>query len=300
MISDFHRPIVVHHRSRQIKIKKIFFQSAMEALTNYQKQQARLDATNKMLEQQLALLSKYITAHRLEMPLEIKKIVHNNSKRLSFSTKIFSGKFSNEEEDPRKNFKQGTSSPNLFAKTREESTPKQNSPENEKRFTMKKSASVHSGLITRLKVLDEKESFDNRRESITESLKELIKKKDATTEEQIQTEMLFEHQLKHDFDENLRKLDEKCSEKMENSSRTSYIDDLKIFQGRKSMSLNLKPPDLLDSGFVTPLSPDRSKDDSSSVMSHPLSDCDVDIKFDGHSTVLKQKKSTKNCLEKAT
>ncbi|KAJ0182979.1 hypothetical protein K1T71_000955 [Dendrolimus kikuchii] len=274
--------------------------SAMEALTNYQKQQARLETSNKLLEQQLALLSKYITAHRLDMPIEIKKIVHNNSKRLSFSTKIFSGKFSNEDDDPRKNFKQGTSSPNLFAKNRDESTPKQNSPEIERRFTMKKSASVHSGLITRLKVLDEKtENFDNRRESITESLKELIKKKDnATTEEQILTERLFEQQLKHDFDENLRKLDEKYTAKLGDISQTSYIDDLKIFQGTKSMSLNLKPPDLLDSGFATPLSPEKSKDDTSSVISHPLSDCDVDIKFDGHSTVLKQKRPLKHCLEK--
>lgn len=281
--------------------------SAMDALTNYQKQQARLETTNKLMEQQLSILSKYIASHhRIDMPMEIKKIVHNNSKRLSFSSKIFSGKFSNEEEDPRRNFKQGISSPNLFSKNREESvTPKQNSPELDKRFTMKKSQSVNSGLITKLRVLDEtSENVEHRRESITESLKELIKKKDnATTEEQILTERLFEQQLKHDFDENLRKSNNKSTEKTDELSPTSYLDDLKIFQARKSMSLNLKPPkvdSLQDSGFTTPLSPERSRDDCSSVISHPLSDCDVDIKFDGHSTVLPQKKRLKNCIEKAT
>lgn len=275
----------------------------MDAITNYQKNQARLEANNKSLEQQLTLLSRYISAHhKQDIPLEIKKIVQNHCKKISF--KIFSTKFSNEEpivppEDPRKNFKTGISSPNLFAKINKEDSPKD--IEHERRqFMMKKSQSVHSGLIAnmknyQLKVLDEKnenlKNENNISDSLKDSLKELGKKNSgffANTHEQIRQERLFEHQLKNNFDENLRKLDEKLNEKL---NPKSYIDDLSMFQSRKSMSLNLQPTKdgkISDSGFVTPLSPDISKDDSCSTISHPLSDIDVDIKFDGQSTKLKQ------------
>lgn len=265
----------------------------MDAITNYQKNQARLETTNKSMEQQLMLLSRYISAHhRVDMPVEIKKIVQNHSKKLSFSSKIFSTKYNEDQEDPKKTFKQGTSTPNLFAKINreEKEQSKQSSPEIERRFVMKKSQSVHSGLIPKnypLKVLEERD--ENRKNEY-----EILATKDsgrrnssffASTQEQILQERLFERQLKHDFDENLRKLDEKLNQK-------SYIDDLTIFQGKKSMSLNLtnegKPGKLDDSGFVTPMSPDSRRDDASSIISHPLSDCDVEIKFDGQSTKLKQ------------
>uniref|UniRef100_A0A2A4J9H3 Rab-GAP TBC domain-containing protein n=1 Tax=Heliothis virescens TaxID=7102 RepID=A0A2A4J9H3_HELVI len=279
---------------------------AMDAITNYQKTQTRLETQNKSLEQQLTLLSRYISAHhKQDIPIEIKKIVQNHSKKLSF--KIFSTKFSNDQpevEDPRKNFKTGISSPNLFAKIREDS-PKD--IEHERRqFMMKKSQSVHSGLIAnmknyQLKVLDEKNE-NHKTENITDSLKELGKKHSgffASTHEQIRQERLFEHQLKNNFDENLRKLDEKLNEKL---NPTSYIDDLSIFQSRKSMSLNLqqgKDGKVGDSGFVTPLSPDEKKEDSCSTISHPLSDVDVDIKFDGQSTKLKQIRPIKHAVEKS-
>ena len=276
----------------------------MDAITNYQKNQSRLEATNKSLEQQLTLLSRYISAHhKQDIPVEIKKIVQTHSKKLSF--KIFSTKFSNEEqEDPRKNFKTGISSPNLFAKIREDS-PKD--IEHERRqFMMKKSQSVHSGLIANmknntLKTLDEKNG-NHKTENITESLKELGKKNSgffASTHEQIRQERLFEHQLKNNFDENLRRLDEKLNEKL---NPNSYIDDLSIFQSRKSMSLNLQPlkdGKVNDSGFVTPLSPDESKNDSCSTISHPLSDVDVEIKFDGQSTKLKQIRPIKHAADKS-
>ncbi|KAG6454687.1 TBC1 domain family member 1 [Manduca sexta] len=271
--------------------------SAMEAITNFQKSQARLDAINKNLEQQLTLLSRYITSHhKTDVPMEVRKIVQNHSKRLSFSSKIFSTKFTTNEEseETKKQFKQGMSTPNLFSKMNKEEVlqmNKQGSPDSDKRFVMKKSQSVHSGLIPKnypLKVLDERE--ENRRfenENLSESLKELGRKTFVTTHEQIRQERYFEQQLKNDFDENLRKLDEKLIPK-------SYLDDINMFQSRKSMSLNLKPKiekveeaKLDDSGFVTPLSPEDKRDDCS-IISHPLSDCDVDIKFDGQSTKLKQ------------
>lgn len=280
----------------------------MDAITNYQKSQARLESQTKAMEQQLILLSRYISAHRQDMPVEVKRIVQTHCKRLSFGSKIssFSSKFtSNEEdEDNRKVFKTGVSAPNLFSKiTKEEvlnaMNKDRNTPESDRKFVMKKSQSVHSGLIANnlknypLKVLEEKHEDYRRADSIRgdilkENLKELGKKNAgyfASTHEQIRQERLFEQQLKHDFDENLKKLDEKIEPK-------SYLDDINIFQGRKSMSLNLKPTKIDakdDSGFVTPLSPnDSEKHDSISLISHPLSDCDVDIKFDGQSTKLKQ------------
>lgn len=282
----------------------------MDAITNYQKTQARLETQNKAMEQQLTLLSRYISAHRQDMPAEIKRIVQNHSKKISFGSKIssFSSKFTSndEEEESKKVFKSGVSAPNLFSKltkeevlnamNRERSTPESD----RKSFMMKKSQSVHSGLIANnlknypLKVLEEKTEDYRRSDSyrgdiLKDSLRELGKKNSgyfASTHEQIRQERLFEQQLKHDFDENLKKLDEKIEPK-------SYIDDINLFQGRKSISLNLKPSKMDskdDSGFVTPLSPNENerRDDSVSTVSHPLSDCDVDIKFDGQSTKLKQ------------
>ncbi|XP_026734392.1 TBC1 domain family member 4 isoform X2 [Trichoplusia ni] len=273
---------------------------AMDAITNYQKNQTRLETINKSLEQQLTLLSRYISAHsKQDLPLEVKKIVQNHSKKLSF--KIFSTKNNEEQDDPKKNFKTGLSSPNLFSKIAREDSPKD--IEHERRqFMMKKSQSVHSGLIAnmknyQLKVLEEKNG-NHKAENITESLKELGKKHSgffASTHEQIRQERLFEHELKNNFDENLRRLDQKLNEKL---NPTSYMDDLSIFQSRKSMSLNLQTPKegkVNDSGFVTPLSPeDSKKDDSCSTISHPLSDVDVEIKFDGQSTKLKQIRPIKN------
>lgn len=289
----------------------------MDAINNYQKTQARLEAQNKLMEQQLTLLSRYISAHqRQEMPAEIKRIVQNHSKRLSFSSKItsFSSKFTSndEEEETKKVFKTGVSAPNLFSKiTKEEVLNAMNrersTPESDRKiFLMKKSQSVHSGLIANnlknypLKVLEEKTEDYKRSDSLREktdlkdTLKELGKKNSgffASTHEQIRQERLFEQQLKHEFDDNLKKLDVKIEPK-------SYLDDVNLFQGRKSMSLNLKPrphDPKDDSGFVTPLSPnDDKKEDAHSVISHPLSDCDVDIKFDGQSTKLKQIRPIKN------
>ncbi|KAJ8707731.1 hypothetical protein PYW07_011408 [Mythimna separata] len=279
---------------------------AMDAISNYQKNQTRLEQQNKSLEQQLTLLSRYISAHhKQDVPLEIKKIVQNHCKKLSF--KIFSTKFTNEEqekEDPRKNFKTGISSPNLFAKIREDS-PKE-IEHDRRQFMMKKSQSVHSGLIanmknSQLKALEEKHE-NHKTENITETLKELGKKNSgffASTHEQIRQERLFEHQLKNNFDENLRRLDEKLNEKL---NPTSYIDDLSIFQSRKSMSLNLQPlkdGKVNDSGFVTPLSPEENKTDSCSTISHPLSDIDVEIKFDGQSTKLKQIRPIRHVSDKS-
>lgn len=278
----------------------------MDAITNYQKNQSRLESINKSLEQQLTLLSRYISAHhKQDVPIEIKKIVQNHSKKLSF--KIFSTKFSNNEEDkeekpdPRKNFKTGLSTPNLFAKITREESPKD--IENERRqFMMKKSQSVHSGLIAnmknyQLKAVEEKNE-GHKIDNITDSLNDLSKKSTgffARTHEQIRQERLFEHQLKNNFDENLRKLDEKLNEKL---SPKSYIDDLSMFQSRKSMSLNLSPSKdrkINDSGLGTPMSPENDKkDDNCSTISHPLSDCDVDIKFDGQSTKLKQIRPIRN------
>ncbi|KAM3955655.1 PTB_TBC1D1_like and TBC domain-containing protein plx [Aphomia sociella] len=292
--------------------------SAMDAITNYQKTQARLEVQNKTMEQQLTLLSRYMsTYHRQEMPHEIKKIVQNHSKKLSFSSKItsFSSKFtSNDDEVEKKIFKTGVSSPNLFSKiSREDVLNAANMEkmpvEGERKFIMKKSQSVHSGLIGNnlknypLKVLEEKSEYGQRRSDsfrtdsiLSEDLKELGRKNSgffANTHEQIRQERMFEQQLKHDFDENLKRTDNR-------DTPNSYIDDLSIFQSRKSMSLNLKPVvkaqelKLNDSGFVTPFSPnDSERRDDVSTISHPLSDCDVDITFDGQSTKLKQIRSSK-------
>jgi hypothetical protein len=288
----------------------------MDAITSYQKSHARLETQNKFMEQQLTLLSRYISSHqRQDTPAEIKKIVQTYSKR-SFGSKItsFSSKFipNEEEEDPKKIYKSGLSSPNLFSKISKEElfnaiNREKNTPESDRKFVMKKSMSVQSGLIANnlknypLKVLDEKseneyrktESFRN--DMLKESLKELGKRSSgyfASTHEQIQQERLFEQQLKHDFDENLKKLDEKL--------QPSFIDDLNLFQGRKTMSLNLNSNvNKDDSGFVTPLTPNEDKKDSVSI-SHPLSDCDVDIKFDGQSTKLKQIRPMKTAMNKQT
>lgn len=276
----------------------------MDAINSYQKNQARLETHSKLLEQQLTLLSRFVlTHHKQEMPADIKKITQNYGKKISFSSKLL--KFTqndDEDNDPKKNFKTGASAPNLFAKTSRDEVMnamnKEKSLENDRRqFMMKKSQSVHSGLIANnlkqipLRALDEKaemkrsESFRN--DILSESIKELGRKNTgffANTHEQIRQERLFEQQLKHDFDENLKRYDKQKETK-------SYLDDISIFQTRKSMSLNLPSKELeskIDSGFVTPLSPDDKKDDTSSVVSHPLSDCDVDIKFDGQSTKLKQ------------
>ncbi|RVE49593.1 hypothetical protein evm_005725 [Chilo suppressalis] len=282
---------------------------AMDAITNYQKTQARLEMQNKLMEQQLTLLSRYISANnRQEVPIEIKKIVQTYCKKLSFSSKItsFGSKFTSDEDDSKKVFKTGISAPNLFAKITKEDVmnavnnrDKLTPPNDKKIFLMKKSQSVHSGLIANnlknypLKVLDEKSEMDYKKsesisgDTIKDSLKELGKKQSgfsANTHEQIRQERFYEQQLKHDFDENLKRFDEKIQPK-------SYLDDLSLFQSRKCMSLNLQRDtrDGKDSGFVTPISPGYDKrDDSSSVISHPLSDVDVDIKFDGQSTKLKQ------------
>ncbi|XP_048004042.1 TBC1 domain family member 4 isoform X3 [Leguminivora glycinivorella] len=276
--------------------------SAMDAITAYQNSQARLESINKSMEHQLTLLSRYIAAHhRQDLPTEVKKIVQNHNKKISFGSKIFSSKFTSNEDDendPKKTFKTGISAPNLFAKISREdvfnAVKEKSSPESDKKqFLSKKSQSVAAIKPFPLKILEEKpenKRSDSLRNSniLTESLKELGKKNTgffANTHEQIRQERLFEQQLKHDFDENLKKLDQKLSPK--------YDEDLSIFQSRKSMSLNLKEPkeNKQDSGFVTPMSPEDKKEvreDTCSVISHPLSDCDVEIKFDGQSTKLKQ------------
>ncbi|KAJ2943322.1 hypothetical protein O0L34_g12128 [Tuta absoluta] len=295
--------------------------AAMDAITNYQKTVSRLESNNKQLEQQLTLFSRYVTAHhKQDMPAEIKQIVNRYSKKISFSSKIlkFTTNEDDEPKDPKKNFKTGQSAPNLFAKISKEDVlnavnrdKTRASPESDrKHFIMKKSQSVHSGLIANnlrqvpLKVLDEKSEKEYRRSEsfrtdiLTESLKELGQKNSgffANSHEQIRQERLFEKQLKQNFDENLKKLDEKIGP-------NSYIDDLDIFQSKKSMSLNIKAVETKsvknDSGFVTPVSPknddNNKKDDTSLIVSHPLSDCDVDIKFDGQSTKLKQIRPLKN------
>ncbi|KAI8433380.1 hypothetical protein MSG28_015421 [Choristoneura fumiferana] len=224
---------------------------------------------------------RYISAHqRQEMPTEIKKIVQNHSKKISFGSKIFSSKFTlnDDDDDPKKNFKTGISAPNLFAKITKEdvynaANRDKKSPElDKKHFLSKKSQSVNNLKPFPLKVLEEKsedmkrtESFRNNN-ALSESLNELGRKNTgyfANTHEQIRRERLFEQQLKHDFDENLKKSNIKIAPK---------DDDLSIFQSRRSMSLNLGPKTLepkFDSGFVTPISPEK-KEDTSSVISHPL------------------------------
>lgn len=310
------------------QLKRILYlnlQSAMDSITNLQKNQTRLETMNKSMEQQLTLLSRYISAHnKQDLPAEIKKIVQTHSRKLSFSSKLFSSKFSNDDEEKRIP-KTGISTPNLFAKiTESNNKDSKESPERERKvFIMKKSLSVHSGLVANLKPLKEEtnEIIDtikglgrssenvsvnaNRTDSInnltkndlSESLKELGKKNAgffANTHEQIRQERLFEKQLKLNFDENLKKLDEKLKNQ-------SYIDDLSIFQGRKCMSLNLnsKKEVKIDSGFVTPITPDK-KADSNSTISHPLSDIDVEIKFDGQSTKLKQIRPLKPYIDNKT
>lgn len=275
----------------------------MDAIENYQKTQSRLETHNKILEQHLTILSRYISTHYKDLPPEIKKIVPNYNKRLSFGSKIITKLTSNDdEEDTKKNFKQGLSTPNLFSKTSKEEVLNaiNNRNEDRKHFLMKKSQSVHSGLIANkhfpLKVLEEQPK-EVRRDSLrienlaNDNIRYLGKKPSnffSSTHEQIEQERLFEQQLKHDFDENLKKLDETLTKKL---SPKSYLDDLAVFQSKKSMSLNLGTNDKGgDSGFVTPMSPKEkeNKCDNISCISHPLSDCDVDIKFDGQLTKLKQ------------
>ncbi|XP_045458026.1 TBC1 domain family member 1 [Melitaea cinxia] len=282
--------------------------SAMDAIENYQKTQTRLETQNKMMEQHLTLLSRYISAHhKQDLPNEIKKIVQNYSKKLSFGSKIITKLTSNDTDDDfRKNFKQGMSTPNLFSKITNEDVlnaiNKERNIEDRKQFLMKKSQSVHSGLISNkhfpLKVLEEKTEEVPRRDSLridnlaNDNIRNLGRKTSgffANTHEQIRQERLFEQQLKHDFDENLKKLDEKLTKSL---TPKSYLDDLAIFQSKKSMSLNLNANNVQDkvndSGFVTPLSPNDSFKKDNITISHPLSGCDVDIKFDGQLTKLKQ------------
>lgn len=273
----------------------------MDAIENYQKTQSRLETHNKIMEQHLTLLSRYISTQHKELPIEIKKIIQNYNKRLSFGSKIITKLTSNEDEEDTKKYKQGLSTPNLFSKTSKDDVLNaiNNRNEDRKHFMMKKSQSVHSGLIANkhfpLKVLEEQPK-EIRRDSLrienlaNDNIRDLGRKQSnlvSSTHEQIQQERLFEQQLKHDFDENLKKLDETLTKKL---SPKSYLDNLAIFQSKKSMSLNLGTNDKgSDSGFVTPLSPKESKyNDSISCISHPLSDCDVDIKFDGQLTKLKQ------------
>ncbi|XP_060808967.1 TBC1 domain family member 4 isoform X2 [Amyelois transitella] len=288
--------------------------SAMDAITNYQKSQAKMESQNKMMEQQLTLMSRYISSHhRQELPPEIKKIVQIHNKKLSFGSKIFSSKFNSIDDDDKPNKTTGVSSPNLFSKiNRDDVLNIVNADKNKDngRFELKKSQSVHSGLIANnlknypLKIVEEKKEGSNKRSEsfrgdsvLSEGLKELGKKNSgffASTHEQIRQERLFEQQLKHDFDENLKRLD---------SNSKSYIEDLSMFQSRKSMSLNLSPSNVKvnDSGFVTPLSPpqkDNEKRDDASVISHPLSDVDADIKFDGQSTRIKQIRPMKSNVSK--
>ncbi|XP_038219797.1 uncharacterized protein LOC119838062 [Zerene cesonia] len=295
------------------------FQSAMEALTNYQKTQSRLETQNKLMEQHLTILSRHIT-NKNDSPAEIKKIAQNYTKKLSFSSKITSlTKFATNDDDDEKSSKQ-KSAPNLFAKTSKEDVMNAMNRMNEDRrhFLMKKSQSVHSGLIAnRLKILEEKEpdgpgkcSLNDgsrrvegaRKHSLTDALFQDLGKRNsgffASTHEQIRQERLYEQQLKHNFDENLRKLESNDSENTSEQSsdifdvKTDLKRDLNEFQSRKSMSLNFHGKS--DSGFVTPLTPDKElsdrKDETASIISHPLSDCcsDIDVKFDGQSTKLKQ------------
>lgn len=280
----------------------------MDAIDNYQKTQTRLETQNKMMDQHLTLLSRYISAHhKQDLPNEIKKIVQNYSKKLSFGSKIITKLTSNDTDDDfRKNFKQGMSTPNLFSKITNEDVlnaiNKERNIEDRKQFLMKKSQSVSSGLISSkhfpLKVLEEKTEEVPRRDSLridnlaNDNIRDLGRKTSgffANTHEQIRQERLFEQQLKHDFDENLKKLDEKLTKSL---TPKSYLDDLTIFQSKKSMSLNLNANNVQDkvndSGFVTPLSPNDSFKKDNITISHPLSGCDVDIKFDGQLTKLKQ------------
>ncbi|CAG4967815.1 unnamed protein product [Colias eurytheme] len=291
--------------------------SAMEALTNYQKSQSRLELQNKLMEQHLTILSRYIT-NKNDVPIEIKKIAQNYTKKLSFSSKISSlTKFAgNDEDEEKEKYSKQKSAPNLFAKTSKEDIINAMNKMNEdrKHFMMKKSQSVHSGLIANrpfpLQVLQEKDS-ETRKYSLIDGPKRIegTRKHSLTdigkrnnnlfnTQEQINQERLYEQQLKHDFDENLRKLENNDSENTSDQSsdifdlKTDLKRDLNEFQSKKSMSLNFHGKS--DSGFVTPLTPDKElndrKEETASIISHPLSDCcsDIDVKFDGQSTKLKQ------------
>ncbi|CAK1546531.1 unnamed protein product [Leptosia nina] len=275
--------------------------SAMDALTNYQKTQSRLESQNKQMEQHLTLLSRYIS-NKHDVPHEIKKIVQNYTKKLSFSSKITSfTKFSSNEDE--EDIKKQKSAPNLFAKTSKEDVANaMKINEDRKHFLMKKSQSVHSGLIANkppLKVLEETESYkrgtEGRKHSLTDAMiKDLGRKNSgffASTHEQIRQERLFEQQLKHDFDENLRKVEESRTEEgSETSNGSETFQNSKKENGEKSKNLSLNLSDKNDSGFVTPMTPEKEdqKLETSSIVSHPLSDCDVVIKFDGQSTKLKQ------------
>lgn len=272
----------------------------MDALTNYQNSQNKLEGQVKVMEHQLAALSKYLSLYHKDLPQELKKITQNYTKRITFGSKItsFSSKFTSSEDEENekepKSIKTQASTPNLFLKINKDEMlnaanrdKNKTSPELDKRshFAMKKSQSVHSGLIANnlkqypLRIGEEKGRNDYFKKDTT----------NTDVHEQIQQERLFEKQLKHDFDENLKRLDEKITQS------TSYLDDIGILRTRRDLSLNLNKKseernvikNLDDSGFVTPMSPNDRADDAS-VVSHPLSDCDVDIKFDGHSTKLKQ------------
>ncbi|XP_061381671.1 TBC1 domain family member 1 isoform X2 [Danaus plexippus] len=270
--------------------------SAMNAIENYQKTQTTLENQNKTMEQHLTLLSRYISAHKQDLPPEIRRIANVYCKKLSFGSKIITKFTSNDDDGDKKSYKQGISAPDLFARTSREEVL--DAMKNDERRSIKKSQSVHL-LVQKhypLKVLEEK-SETPKRDSLrieniaNETIRDLGKRTSGyinDSHEQIQQERLFERQLKHDFDENLRKLDEKLTTK-------SYLDDISIFQSKKSMSLNLRPKEeKTDSGFVTPMSPADNRNDSSSLTSHPLSDCDVDIKFDGQLTKLKQIRPFRN------
>ncbi|GBP66213.1 TBC1 domain family member 1 [Eumeta japonica] len=267
--------------------------SAIETINNYHNNQSRMETQLRTMEQQLTALSKYMSSHQKDLPADIKKIIQLYNRKQSFSSKIFSSKFNDpNDEDQRKNPKTGMSTPNLFSKVTKEEVIEaiRNNDlmelDKKSQFSMKKSQSVHSGLIANttktypLKVLEEKTEFEER----------LLELKKNTNLELIAQERLFEQKLKRDFDENLKRLDAKLSQK---------LDEMDTNQNRRAMSLNIAPGERADSGFVTPLSPDREKDDNVSVTSHPLSDCDVEIKFDGQSTKLKQIRPAARQVEEA-
>ncbi|XP_050685716.1 TBC1 domain family member 1 isoform X2 [Leptidea sinapis] len=237
LLADRNKELVAHVADMSGELD-----TAMDSLTNYQKSQSRLESQNKVMEQHLNILSRYIS--KIDAPPEIKKIVQVYNKRQSFGSKIAS-KFSyNDEEGKQK------SAPNLFSKiSREDVLNAVNRNEDRKQMLIK-SQSIHSGLIAQ----NYQKTENSRKHSLTLDtlgIKDIGRKNSgffANTHEQIRQERLFEQQLKHDFDENLKKSEQS------------------------------------DSGFVTPISPDKEKP----IISHPLSDCDVDIKFDGQLTKLKQ------------
>lgn len=269
-------------------------ESAMDAITVYQTANARLDCQAKFFEQQLAILSKFLLAHhKAELPPELKKITQPYAKKHTFTAKIsnFSSRFtSSDDHDSAKSG--GASSPNLFSEVSPEDmmragqSDKTKTPENDRRnqFSMNKSQSAHSGLVA-----NRPTTSDGRTENAARRPFRGIFDR-TSYNSQIEQERMFEQELKHNFDENLKRSDSKLNTPVEEED-----DDDQLFKNHNPtpVSVNKEPEATVAHGDVAAsLPPPETRQDV--CISHPLSDCDVEIKYDGQVTQLKKFQPSKN------